>query len=703
MTQITCVEQKRIKQHELPNAMNLKYLFGLVVAGVALLATSLRLPAQTVADNSDSALVANLVFGKLFGTNACVAKCEVRILSDEGKESLTEGFAVRDGKTRQEMDMAQLKAQMIPPAAMRQMGLDQQVIILRPDLKLSYGLYPRLKAYVKRQLPKDDPEPQMKTTALGQEMVDGHPCVKNKVVITTGVGKPRELFAWFAPDLGNFPVRIQITEDGSSTMEVSTYKEIQFIKPDAKLFELPAGFTEYKDVDEMMEQMETNHPAGLTETNTPANDRLAPVVDFTLQHGTNRPISQAAARVFGLGDEKIPATQLILSRKDDTLVHQFGVSARNTNDLLVARVDRKTRTGTIWLTSRTGEIRTTALTSTNGPPNVVPNDRYASEFSEEIGLLLEFTAATSESAEPPPWQDAPHPLNVAAKFGGVSDVENIFKGNPEAINTQDDEGMTPLACAVVQEQVEVVQFLLAQGADPNIPNKNGLTPLEHACGRDKTNALALAKLLLAKGALVNATNVTRETIPPLEWAISSDNTELVKMLIERGADVKTRTDVGSTPLHSAADRGDLEIMEILIAHGADVNAKITGGTTPLHGAAWGGDAAVMKLLLSKGAEADAKRSDGLTPLINAAGPGAESHGKECVELLLAKGVNVNATDENGETPLHKAAYYGNKDVVELLLVHGASINATNKNGQTPLNIATKPEITALLRQHGAKE
>jgi ankyrin repeat protein len=329
----------------------------------------------------------------------------------------------------------------------------------------------------------------------------------------------------------------------------------------------------------------------------------------------------------------------------------------------------------------------------------VSNDSHVNEYAEEISMFLEFTAPapSEDTAATPPWEDAPHPLNVVTKFGDVSDVEKILKRDPTAINMQDDEGMTPLAGAVVQEQVGVVRFLLDKGADPNIPNKHGLTPLEHACGREKTNGLALAKLLLARGASVNATNVTGFTITPLDWAISADNTELVKLLLDHGAIV------GATFLSAAAGRGDVDIAEILIAHGADVNAKDRGGNTALHAAAWDGRDEVVKLLLSKGAEADAKRSDGLTPLINAAGPGAERHGKGCVGMLLAKGANINATDGDGETALHKAAYYGNKDVVEILLAHGASINATNKNGRTPLKVASKPEIAELLRRHGAKE
>ncbi|HXR03674.1 MAG TPA: ankyrin repeat domain-containing protein [Verrucomicrobiae bacterium] len=669
---------------------------------VASLSVNFTISAQQ-SSSSTSAMSANFCLIKMFGTNNCTARCDVRILNDSFKESATEGFALLDGKTRQEMDISQFKAQMLPPAAARQMGIDQQVIILRPDLKLAYNIYPRLKSYVVRSLPKNDAAAQgkeltMEVTEFGHENVDGHPCAKKKFVVTTGDGERHEILAWLASDLKDFPVKTQVTDDGS--IEITTYKEIQFIAPDAKLFEPPAGFTKYAGFEEMMDQTQTNGAAGFdTNAVSTDNDRIISIVDFTLKKGTNRPVGPATVKAFGLGDEKIPATQLILSRKGETLVYFFGVSAQNSNDLFVACIDQKTRGGTVWLTSRSGEIRATVLTSSNSPPKVVANESHADEFAEEINLFLEFVT-------PPPWEDAPHPLNVVAKFGDVSDVEKILKRDPKAINTQDDEGMTPLAGAVVQEQVDVVRFLLDKGADPNIPNKNGLTPLEHACGRDKTNALALAKLLLAKGALINATNMAGFTIPPLEWAISSDNTELVKLLLDHGADVTVKSDVGSTPLHSAADRGDLEIADILIAHGADVNAKITGGTTPLHEAAWNGHDDIVKLLLSKGAETDPKLTTGITPLFSAAGPGGERSGKACVEILLAHGADINVTDENGNTLLHTAAYYGNKEVIEVLLAHGEAVNVKNKRGETPLQIAANsqhPAIVELLHQHGAKE
>jgi ankyrin repeat protein len=395
---------------------------------------------------------------------------------------------------------------------------------------------------------------------------------------------------------------------------------------------------------------------------------------------------------FGLGNEKIPATQLILSRKEDALVHFFGVSARNSNDLFVACIDQKARGGTVWLTSRSGEIRATALTSSNNPPKVVTNDSHADEFAEEINLFLQFVT-------PPPWEDAPHPLNVVAKFGSVQEVEQVFQRDTAALNGQDDEGMTPLACAIVQEQMEAVRFLLDKGADPNIPDKNGDTPLGLAASRNKTNGTPLCELLLAKGAVVNPTNNKTEfNIPPLSWAVSSDNTELVKILLAHGADPNGR---GGNILREASSRGDTEIVALLLDHGANLKA-LSDGMTPLHDAAEGGRDEVVKLLLSKGAAVNARRYDGATPLMSA----ADREHKTTVEILLAAGADINAVDDKGNTPLHWAVARENKEVVEILLAHGADLKSKNKEGQTPMQYAVRwhqPPMAEFLRQHGAKE
>jgi ankyrin repeat protein len=187
----------------------------------------------------------------------------------------------------------------------------------------------------------------------------------------------------------------------------------------------------------------------------------------------------------------------------------------------------------------------------------------------------------------------------------------------------------------------------------------------------------------------------------LEWAINADNTELVQLLLERGADVNAH---GGYPLLTAADRGDIEIATLLIAHGAQTDfANDADVDTAVHQAARGGHIDVLKLLLAKGAKVDAKGVNQSTPLLLAA---ADDH-NDCVEFLLSKGADPNTGDIEGCTPLHYAANVGYTAPIETLLAHGADINRKNKAGQTPLqfiiaNKANQPASEALLRRHGGK-
>jgi ankyrin repeat protein len=124
---------------------------------------------------------------------------------------------------------------------------------------------------------------------------------------------------------------------------------------------------------------------------------------------------------------------------------------------------------------------------------------------------------------------------------------------------------------------------------------------------------------------------------------------LVRLLIERGADIEAKDKDGQTVLHVAA-RGDYPITALLLEHGADVNVTDVHGITPLHAAS-------------------RENSDG-----------------NIVKLLVAQGAVVNARDEDGYTPLHVACFGGNSAAIQLLLAHGAIVNARAEDGRTPVHL-----------------
>lgn len=199
---------------------------------------------------------------KLFGDNqAFSANLEFQTTDNSGKAIMLPGKMCFDrGNSRFECNLADMQGgKMSPEAAehMKAMGLDQTVTISRQDKKVAYIVYPGMQSYVEKELPANaatNSAGDYKTvvTEIGKDTVDGHPCVKNKVVVTDKENVQHEFNVWNATDLKNFPVKIQTTESGSKVTML--FKNVSLAKPDAKLFDVPADYTKYDSVPAMMQQ-----------------------------------------------------------------------------------------------------------------------------------------------------------------------------------------------------------------------------------------------------------------------------------------------------------------------------------------------------------------------------------------------------------------------------------------------------------------
>jgi ankyrin repeat protein len=197
-------------------------------------------------------------------------------------------------------------------------------------------------------------------------------------------------------------------------------------------------------------------------------------------------------------------------------------------------------------------------------------------------------------------------------------------------------------------------------------------------------------LLLAKDADVNET--TWSGVSALHLAAEKGYQLVVKVLVEKGADVNKGADVhlstlhGESALHRAVEGGHVEAAKMLLGKGADVGATTEGGDTPLHYAAW--DAPDMvQMLLDHGAGPNAKDTAGETPLHRAADGGNDA----AVQTLLAKGgADVQAKTELGDSPLHLAIKGGHCEAVKMLLAKGADLRAKNTSGETPEDLASAP-------------
>ncbi|KAF6823075.1 ankyrin repeat domain-containing protein 52 [Colletotrichum plurivorum] len=225
----------------------------------------------------------------------------------------------------------------------------------------------------------------------------------------------------------------------------------------------------------------------------------------------------------------------------------------------------------------------------------------------------------------------------------------------------------------------------------------GRTPIYAA---SMNGHLEVVKVLLEKGADVSVANTNGWT--PLHSASTSSNGHLdvVKILLEKGADVLVATNDGRTPLHSASSNGHLDVVKVLLASGADVSVAKKNGWTPLKAASSNGHLNVVKILLEKGADVLVATNDGWTPLHSASSDGH----LEVVKVLLENGADVSVANTNGRTPLYSASSNGHLEVVKVLLESGADVSVADTDGWTPLNAAScngHLEVVMVLLETGA--
>jgi ankyrin repeat protein len=159
--------------------------------------------------------------------------------------------------------------------------------------------------------------------------------------------------------------------------------------------------------------------------------------------------------------------------------------------------------------------------------------------------------------------------------------------------------------------------------------------------------------------------------PPIVDAARTGDTEALRALLQKKADVNATEGDGSTALHWASYRDDVEGARLLLRAGAKVNAANDLGATPLWAASQNGSEAMVKLLLDAGANPNAALLLGETPLMVAARAGKGA----VAELLIAKDANINAHAARGQTALMWAVAQKHPDVVKILLAHGADFRA----------------------------
>ncbi len=189
---------------------------------------------------------------------------------------------------------------------------------------------------------------------------------------------------------------------------------------------------------------------------------------------------------------------------------------------------------------------------------------------------------------------------------------------------------------------------------------------------------------------MDATNDSGETA--LHISAKKADAELMRLLLNSGASVNTKTIYGYAPIHAAAVsyKGNATCILALLNGGADVGAVAKSGYTALHFVCSknaDGSTELVHLLINSGASVNAKENMGLTPIHFAAGEG----NRAIVSALVDRGADIRATSAAGITVVHACAMHGNAETLRLLLSIGATgdVNAKDEIGNAPAHYAVE--------------
>lgn len=338
------------------------------------------------------------------------------------------------------------------------------------------------------------------------------------------------------------------------------------------------------------------------------------------------------------------------------------------------------------------------------------------------------------------------PPHVAAYNGRMKVIELFFEKFKDTIEVDatNNAGNTLLHLAALMGRIKIVKLLVSKGANKDLKNNSGKTPLNLAeeklkvGGRirnkaklrevvkflrqqkferlDATTTSAMdgpkfyegqkgrlfMRLRLRAGPEQPETKITvsKELIKKQFFsAVTHGKLGELKELIRKfssDVDVNIKHTTGNASLHFAASVGLVAIGEFLIENGAHVNLGGFEERTPLHFAARGGHVDFVKMLLKHNADSSMSNLKGQTALHAALAYNPkylseeiQSNRIEVAKILIENDADIDKKDDKGRTALYLAAKLGNADGVRILLKEGANLNAITRRGKTAFDVAKK--------------
>jgi uncharacterized protein len=271
------------------------------------------------------------------------------------------------------------------------------------------------------------------------------------------------------------------------------------------------------------------------------------------------------------------------------------------------------------------------------------------------------------------------PLMFAAQKNDVDSARLLLRAGAKPNDAQPKTGLTPLMIASAMAHAGSVDLLLDNGANPNLADAAGYTSL-HRVVRDSDYGINLASkdavLTIVKSLLKHGANPNARLSQDKEKAAEEIRNGAVQQAERRTAVTVTEIILqGATPLFLAAEVSNFDVIKALVEAGADPLLPTERGTTAL--------------MMTAGAGTDVQRERVDEERTMAV---------ETAKFLIERGADVNAAGQYGWTALHAAAYQGMNDLIEYLVSKGANIDQKDEFGQTALSIS----LSVLTKDIGAR-